>query len=380
LPSYSILVPLYREGNVVDTLVRHLSQIDYPRDRLELFILVEEEDCDTLAALARTTLPPWFLIIRVPAGMPRTKPRALNAALPFCTGEFLVVFDAEDAPEPDQLLRAAARFRTVPDEVACLQARLCISNTYDGFLTRRFAIDYCTLFDCLKAGAARAGWPVPLGGSSNHFRTSILKQVGGWDAWNVTEDADLGIRLARFGWQVEDLASTTWEEAPNSLAAWMNQRTRWMKGWMQTVAVQLRTPVDFVAALGPFRAMILASTAFAVLIGACFYPLFLAAIAMRLLDPVPFGDGGALMALADAMIIILLILSFTVEFVPAVIALRRRKALSLVPFVFLAPVTHLLVSFALWRAVIDLVRRPYHWHKTMHGKALHEERLGSIRD
>lgn len=378
LPRYSILVPLYRESNIVGDLIGRLTLIDYPRDRIEIFLLVEEDDDETKQALGVHQLPGWFRVLAVPPGEPRTKPRALNAALPFCTGEYLVIYDAEDEPEPDQLLRAAARFRDMPADVACLQARLGISNSYDGFLTRRFAIDYAALFDCIKSGSARAGWAVPLGGSSNHFRLSALRAVGGWDAWNVTEDADLGIRLARFGWRVEDLVSTTWEEAPNTLAAWMNQRTRWMKGWMQSAAVHLRAPLKILAALGLFRTTILAATAFSVLIGSALYPLFLLAILIRVTDPVPLGTGGDLLAIGDASIVVLVAVAVLAEAVPALIALRRRKALHLVAFVVLAPVTYLLTSFATWRAMIELIRRPYHWHKTMHGQAKHEGRLGSL--
>ncbi len=211
-----------------------------------------------------------------------------------------------------------------------------------------------------------------------HFRLSALREVGGWDAWNVTEDADLGIRLARCGWRVEDLVSTTWEEAPNTLAAWMNQRTRWMKGWMQSTGVHLRAPLKVLAALGPFRTLILAATVFSVLVGSALYPLFLLAILMRMMDPVPLGTGNYLLAVGDAAIIVLVAIAVLAEALPALIALKRRKALHLAPFVLLAPVTHLLTSFATWRAMIELIHRPYHWHKTMHGQAKHEGRLGSL--
>lgn len=380
LPRYSVLVPLYRESNIVVDLVGHLAAIEYPRDRIEVFLLVEEDDTETRQAVGRARLPAWFRVITVPPGEPRTKPRALNAALPFCTGDYVVVYDAEDEPEADQLLRAAARFRETPADVACLQARLGISNSYDGFLTRRFAIDYAALFDCIKCGSANAGWAVPLGGSSNHFRLAALRAAGAWDAWNVTEDADLGVRLARLGWRVEDLVSTTWEEAPNTLGAWLNQRTRWMKGWIQSAAVHLRAPAELLAALGPFRTTVLASMTFAVLVGSALYPLFLLAIVVRLADPMPFGSGGGLLALGDTTIIVLVAIAVLAEVVPDTIALRRRKALHLLPFVVLAPVTQMLTSFALWRAMVELVRRPYHWHKTMHGAAKHEGRLGSLED
>lgn len=378
LPRYSILVPLFRESNMVEALAARLSALIYPHDRIEAFILVEADDAETLAALRETTLPSWCLVLIVPDGSPRTKPRALNAALPFCSGELLVVFDAEDAPEPDQLLRAAALFQASPGHVACLQARLAISNARDSFLTRRFAIEYAALFDCVKAGMGRAGWPVPLGGSSNHFRTAILRQVGGWDAWNVTEDADLGLRLARFGWSVGDLRSTTWEEAPNTLSAWMNQRTRWMKGWLQTFAVHARSPDQLLSSLGFFRVMTITSTAVAVLLGAILYPFILIAIGFRFADPVPLGAGTPLLTIADSMLVLALVVAVLVEGIPSLIALRRRQALFLVPWILLAPITHLLVSLAIWRAMIDLVRRPYHWHKTTHGLARREGGLHPI--
>lgn len=369
LPHYSILVPLYREANIASQLVRNLSALIYPRDRLEAFLLVEADDTETRAALDAAELEPWMLVMTVPPGQPRTKPRALNAALPLCHGGLAVVYDAEDTPEADQLLRAAALFRASPPEVACVQARLAISNVRDGFLTRRFAIDYAALFDCVKAGMGRAEWPMPLGGSSNHFRMEILKQVGGWDAWNVTEDADLGLRLARFGWLVADLRSTTWEEAPNTLRSWMNQRTRWLKGWMQTLAVHARQPQKLAREFGAFRAMITGSTGIAVLLGALLYPVFAVAVLFRLISPTPLGSGSALLTIGDSMLVLALVVAVLAECVPAIAALRRRKALALLPYVMLAPVTHLLVSLAAWRALYEVRRRPFHWHKTDHGLA-----------
>ena len=378
LPRYSILVPLYLEGNVVEALVHRLAALVYPRDRLEAFLLVEAGDHATLSALRSAKLEPWMRIFQVPDGAPKTKPRALNAALPFCTGDLTVVFDAEDAPDEDQLLRAAALFRALPGDVACLQGRLAISNAHDSFLTRRFAMDYAALFDCIKAGMGRSGWPVPLGGSSNHFRTGVLRQIGGWDAWNVTEDADLGLRLARLGWRVEDLRSTTWEEAPNTLLPWMNQRTRWLKGWLQTVIVHARAPRQLLSNLGLFRAMIIVCMGVSVLVGAMLYPVFLAAIAIRLANPMPLGGGTALLTLGDSMLVLAIVVATLVETIPAIAALHRRKALWLTPYILLAPLTHLLVSIAAWRAMLELIRRPFHWHKTMHGKARREGGLGPI--
>lgn len=380
LPRYSLLVPLFREANIVQTLIGRLDALIYPRDRLEAFLLVEADDTETQAALRQAKIPAWMMILTVPPGDPRTKPRALNAALPFATGDLLVVYDAEDAPEDDQLLRAAALFHGSTPDVACLQARLAITNVRDGFLSRRFAIDYAALFDCIKAGMGRAEWPVPLGGSSNHFRTAVLRQVGGWDAWNVTEDADLGLRLARFGWRVADLRSTTWEEAPNTFSAWMNQRTRWMKGWLQTLIVHARQPRLLYENIGLFRMVVIASTGIGVILGALLYPVFIVAVAIRLMNPAPLGGGTPLLTAGDAMLVLALVVAVLVEFIPAIAALRRRRALALAPYILAAPVTHLLVSVATWRALVELIRRPFHWHKTMHGQARNEGGLAPIGD
>jgi cellulose synthase/poly-beta-1,6-N-acetylglucosamine synthase-like glycosyltransferase len=379
LPRYTVLVPLYGEANIVPDLIQRLSALDYPRQKLEILLLVEVDDIATREALRAFPLPPFMLFLTVPSGSPRTKPRALNAGLMAATGDLVVVFDAEDAPEPDQLRRAAALFASAPPSTACVQARLAIANARDCLITRRFAIDYAALFDCGKSGMARLDWPVPLGGSSNHFRTETLRKVGGWDAWNVTEDADLGIRLARMGYFVADLPSTTWEEAPNRLKSWMNQRTRWMKGWMQTMLVHARQPQRLVADLGLFRTVIVSSIGFSVVLGALLMPLFVIGIGWRLSDQLPLGAGTPLVIAADTVIIECLALGLLAEVLPAFQALRRRKALSLAPWILLAPITYALTSIAAWRALVELIRRPHHWHKTPHGAARSSGGLASLR-
>ena len=378
LPGYSVLVPLYREANILDDLLARLACLDYPRGKLDVILLVEADDAELLRALDERSLPGFIRRIIVPPGIPRTKPRALNAGLMVATGELTVVFDAEDAPEPDQLRRAAAQFAASPERVICMQARLAISNSRDGWLPWRFAIDYAALFDCGKSGMAGLDWPVPLGGSSNHFRTALLREIGGWDAWNVTEDADLGIRIARAGLTTGDLASTTWEEAPNTLRSWLNQRTRWMKGWMQTMLVHGRDPVRLIRDLGTFRALIIACFTLAVVLGALLFPLFLCGLALRLSDPTPLGGGGWLTLLADAVIIESLAIGLMAEVLPALVALKRRRSLHFLPGLLLAPLIYLLTSIAAWRAAFELVRRPFHWHKTMHGLSRRPGSLGPL--
>jgi cellulose synthase/poly-beta-1,6-N-acetylglucosamine synthase-like glycosyltransferase len=379
LPRYTVLVPIYREANILPQLIERLSAIQYPRDRLEILILAEADDAESRTVLAALDMPYFINTIVVPSGEPRTKPRALNAGLMVATGDLVVVFDAEDRPEPDQLALAAALFAASSPLVACVQARLAIANVQDCLITRRFAIDYAALFDCGKSGMARLDWPVPLGGSSNHFRTRTLRELGGWDAWNVTEDADLGIRLARMGYFVADLPSTTWEEAPNRLASWMNQRTRWMKGWMQTLLVHARHPAQLIADLGAFRTIIVSAFGFSVVFGALLFPVFVAGLIWRLADGMPLGQGPALSVLADIVIVECLALGLLAEILPAVFALRKRRALRLLPWILLAPMTYVLTVIAAWRAVIELVRRPHHWHKTSHGEARTEGGLFTLR-
>lgn len=234
LPIYTILVPLYREAGILPDLVNALSALDYPREKLDIKLILEPDDIETARAIGAINLDPCFEVVVAPEPGPRTKPKALRAALPFARGEFLVIYDAEDRPHPDQLRDAYARFLEGSENLACVQARLAIDNTYPSFLTAHFRAEYSGLFDVLLPAIARLRLPVPLGGTSNHFRTGILRAVGGWDPHNVTEDADLGIRLARFGFTTDVVDSTTWEEAPSRLGAWLPQRTRWMKGWLQT--------------------------------------------------------------------------------------------------------------------------------------------------
>jgi glycosyltransferase XagB len=234
LPLYTVLVPLFREASVVAELLASLRALDYPPDRLEIMLIVERADAETQTALGRANLDAHMRVLVVPDGEPRTKPRAIQYALQWAHGDYVVVYDAEDAPEPDQLRRALAAIAAGGGRIGCLQAQLNIYNSDVTWFTRQFTVEYTALFDCILPALERLQLPVPLGGTSNHFPRAVLESVGGWDPYNVTEDADLGIRLARNGWHVGVLSSTTWEEAPPTFRIWKGQRTRWLKGWMQT--------------------------------------------------------------------------------------------------------------------------------------------------
>ncbi len=366
LPYYSIVVALYREARVVRQLIAALAALDYPRAKLDIKLVIEYDDHATRRAIDALQLPANFEIVIAPSGWPRTKPRALNIALPQLRGDFSVVYDAEDIPAPGQLREAAERFLRAPRKLACLQARLAIDNCEDSWLTRLFAIEYAVLFDVLNPGFAGLRLPVPLGGSSNHFRTEVLRDVCGWDAWNMTEDADLGLRLARFGFGVGILSSTTQEEAPAKLDAWLKQRRRWSKGWMQTLMTLTRDPRRLVTELGGLKTLALGLMMTNLVIAPPLWPLFAAFVFHQLsigaLAPVsPIEVAMAVLWISAAVFGTGSILWL------ALLGMNRRRLMQLWPSLPLVPLYYLLASVAAWMALYDLMSRPYHWHKTEHG-------------
>ena len=244
-PRYTILAALLDEAEVLPQLVDRLAALDYPPDRLQGFLLLEARDHATQAAAKACALPPWLKVLIVPPGGPRTKPAALNVGLALASGAFITVYDAEDDPAPFQLQEAAARFAADPTgRLATLQAPLRIrppAQSDSPFLDRQFAVEYAALFEVTLPAMARLGLPFPLGGTSNHFDVAALRSVGGWDAWNVTEDADLGLRLWRAGYRLGTLRRPTYETPPGEMMDWLPQRTRWLKGFMQTWGVHTRS-------------------------------------------------------------------------------------------------------------------------------------------
>jgi cellulose synthase/poly-beta-1,6-N-acetylglucosamine synthase-like glycosyltransferase len=369
LPIYSIVVPLNREAAIIDRLIRALDAIVYPRAKLDIKIVVEADDVETLKELARRRLAARYDVIVAAPGAPRTKPRALNVVLPFLRGQYVVVYDAEDSPAPNQVLLAAAHFASEP-AVGCLQARLVVDNVDDSWLTRLFAIEYCALFDVINPGLAALGVPIALGGTSNHFRTDVLRRVGGWDAWNVTEDADLGLRLARFGVRVGALDSDTYEEQPATLRRWLDQRRRWQKGWLQTALVHSRSPLRLTRELGRARALCAGALVGGVVLGGLFGP----PLTIWALWRVAFGDILAPRTLFEAigalMAASLLLSGFVVVVGPAILGLRARKLARLGWAILLLPAYYCLVCVAAWLSLVDYSRRPHHWSKTEHGLAV----------
>jgi glycosyltransferase XagB len=367
LPSYSILVPLFREAAVLPDLVEALSRLDYPAAKLDCMLILEAGDSATIAVARAMTLPPFMRIVVVPDCAPRTKPKALNYAMQLARGEIVAIFDAEDVPDPQQLRKAVGAFAAGGPDLVCVQASLAIHNARDSWLTRQFALEYAALFEGLLPTLARFHLPVPLGGTSNHFRRSFLVASGGWDPHNVTEDADLGIRIARAGGRVATIRSLTWEEAPARLKPWIGQRTRWLKGWMQTYLVHMRQPLRLWRDLGFIKFISFQALLGGVLLSSLFYPLAYLWMAWEI------WHGEFLMAADSALhqgFVMLagfnLIAGFTGTMAIAAIAITRAGSVSLAPYVLLMPVYWLLVSWAAWRAVVQLIVAPHFWEKTEH--------------
>ena len=241
-PVYTVLCPLYQEWAVIPQFIAAMSSLDYPKDRLEVMLLLEADDQLTRDQIAATPLADYFEIVVVPTSQPRTKPKACNYGLAKAKGEYCVIFDAEDIPEPDQLKKAVLGLEAAGNDLVCLQAKLNYYNTNQNILTRLFTLEYSLWFDLILTGLQYIEAPIPLGGTSNHFRTRQLRELQGWDPFNVTEDADLGMRIAKLGYRTAVLNSTTMEEANSNLGNWLKQRSRWIKGYVQTYLVHMRRP------------------------------------------------------------------------------------------------------------------------------------------
>ncbi len=368
LPAYSVLVPLYREAESVPDLIRALLKLDYPVDRLDIKLIVEAEDAPTRRAVADVADRPPFDIVVVPPGEPRTKPKALNYALPFATGALVTVFDAEDRPDPMQLRHAVAAFDAGDRRLACVQARLAIDNGCETWFSRQFAFEYAALFGGLLPWLASHGSWFPLGGTSNHFRKDVLEAVGGWDAHNVTEDADLGVRLRRFGWRLGMIDSVTYEEAPIHWRGWLGQRSRWYKGWLQTWLVHMRRPVRLWREMG--RSDFLA---FQLVIGGSLVALLAHVLFIAYL--VTIAAGLATPPTARSFFEDLVLSTFLITGVGGYAAaalltartIRRHNKTVSLKHLFWLPIYWLMMSAALIGAIVDLVRFPYRWNKTEHG-------------
>jgi cellulose synthase/poly-beta-1,6-N-acetylglucosamine synthase-like glycosyltransferase len=366
LPIYTVVAPLYREAAVVRQLVDALDALDYPKSKLDIKLVVERHDPATLTRLAALDLPARYEVIVAPPGAPSTKPRALNIALAEARGELLVVYDAEDIPGRDQLRLAASHFAS-KRAIDCLQARLRVRNPGDCWLSCLFSLEYAVLFDLINPGLCALGLPIALGGTSNHFRVSALVDVGGWDEWNVAEDADLGIRLSRYGYRIGTLDSDTSEEAPNEFGNWFRQRVRWQKGWLQTCIVHARDPIGYWRDFGALRACAAIILIVGAMVSALLWPPFALDTLWR-----AFGPGAALLPRSreavDLFVYLLACAGMGTVVGPAVVVARQRRLKVGVRSFALLPLYYGLVTLAAWTAVVDLIVRPHFWAKTEHGR------------
>lgn len=366
LPVYSILVPMYREPESVRHLVESIRAMDYPADKKDVQLLLEEDDAETRAAVAALALPPGFRVTVVPQSFPRTKPKACNVGLAQARGEYLVIYDAEDRPEPDQLKKAVIGFSRVGPDVVCLQCKLNFYNPRQNLLTRWFTAEYSAWFDLSLPGLSALRAVIPLGGTSNHFVTAQLRDLLGWDAYNVTEDCDLGVRIYRAGYRSRMLDTTTWEEACSSLPFWIRQRTRWLKGYMQTYLVHMRRPLRLARELGPANflhfQLLVGGIVFSFLINPIFWIMTLLWFLFRIEVLTQLFPGlvfvlGSLCLFAG---------NFAFAYIGAV-GCYRRGYYDLVKYALLAPLYWVLMSVSGWRAFLQFFMNPFHWEKTKHG-------------
>ncbi len=366
LPKISILVPLFKEANVAASLVERLSKLDYPAPLLEICLVTEADDHITRRAIHGITLPTGMRVINVPAGTLKTKPRAMNYALDFTSGAVIGVYDAEDAPDRDQLYKVARRFASSNDKLACLQGILSFYNPRAGWLARCFSFEYAGWFRIMLPGLQRLGFAIPLGGTTLFFRRDALVALGGWDAHNVTEDADLGIRLARHGYRCEMIDTVTQEEANNRLWPWVKQRSRWLKGYAMTWCTHMRNPFRLFRELGAWKFL-------------GFQILFLGTLVSFSLAPVLWwnmayvlsaGTMPTIGGLAPAQMAQLAMLFIACELVTLVLFAAAHSKLTHRPaivWVFTLPAYFMLATLAAYKGLIEIVWKPYFWDKTEHG-------------
>ncbi len=366
LPIYTILLPVYREASMLTQLVDGVLALDYPADRLDVKLLLEEDDTDTRAAAEALDLPACFDVLVVPDDGPTGKPRACNHGLAHARGAYLVIYDAEDRPEPDQLRKSVAAFWKASPEVVCFQAQLNYFNRSYNLLTRWFTAEYSVWFDQFLPGLQAMDVVIPLGGTSNHFITSRLQQIGGWNRFNVTEDADLGLRIYLQGWKTAILETTTYEEATSRYRNWIRQRSRWVKGYMQTYLFHMRRPFRMARAMGAksfvsFQLFFGAGT-LCLLLNPVFWLLAVAWFATRLhliqsIFPWPvlyLGTIGLIVGNAACVL-------------SAVSGCFGRRNYEDVKYALLIPVYWILMSVGAWKALIQLFTKPSFWEKTEHG-------------
>jgi cellulose synthase/poly-beta-1,6-N-acetylglucosamine synthase-like glycosyltransferase len=370
LPQYAVLVAMYKEASVASQLVGCLRKLNWPSTKLRVFFICEDDDRETQLALKRLSLPPNFQIVSVPDYGPRTKPKALMYALPLVEAEYIVLYDAEDRPHPDQLLEAFQKFQATGPSTGCVQAPLQISNGRHSMLTALFAFEYGALFRGLLPFLSRFNLFIPLGGTSNHFRVKTLRDVGGWDPFNVTEDADLGLRLHRYGYRTKTINRPTLEDAPEDLNIWIKQRTRWFKGHMQTWMISLRNPKMLIAEIGWASFFISQIMLGGIVVSALAYPILMVSVVF-MGSLYAFGQPAFSLATPLAVLDLLnVMLGYFAFMVLGYVSARNDEKSGIWKRILAIPPYWILLSIAAWRALFQITYAPHKWEKTPHKPTL----------
>ena len=366
LPIYTIHLPVFKESEVIQKLVWNLNNLDYPIEKLDAKLLIESDDDMTYNAIREMKFPTNFEPIIVPYAQPKTKPKACNYGLYFSKGKYLTIYDAEDIPDSDQLKQTYKLFQKLPEDYIAIQCALNYFNKSENFLTKMFTLEYSYWFDYMLPGLDSLRIPIPLGGTSNHFKFDKLMELGGWDGFNVTEDADLGLRCYAKDYKITVLDSTTYEEANNDFFNWIRQRSRWIKGYMQTYLVHMRNPIKLYKSIGTrgffgFQFFI-GGTVFTFLS----YPILL----LFLLIYICFKSKWIELLFPDWLIIISLV-NFTlgnlIMIYTNMIAIFKRRSYSLIIYALANPVYWLMHSISAYKGLHQLITKPFYWEKTNHG-------------
>jgi len=366
LPVYTILLPVYKEDKLIKKLIWNLQSLDYPREKLDVKLLIEEDDHKTLHAVRNLDFPAVFEVVIVPFHQPKTKPKACNYGLQFARGKFLTIYDAEDIPDTDQLKKVVILFNKLPEQYICVQSALNYFNRNENFLTRMFTLEYSFWFDYMLPGLDTLDIPIPLGGTSNHFKIEALVELGAWDPFNVTEDADLGVRAYAKGYKVAIVNSTTYEEANNEPFNWIRQRSRWIKGYMQTYLVHMRNPVRLIKKVGwkgflGFNFFV-GATPVTFLIYPILLFIFLAYVLFNISSiHLLFPDWVLFISIFNLMVGNILMIYVNM------MAVFKRRFYELILFAIANPIYWLLHSAAAYRGLYQLIVKPFYWEKTNHG-------------
>jgi cellulose synthase/poly-beta-1,6-N-acetylglucosamine synthase-like glycosyltransferase len=365
LPTYTVFCPLYKEPEVLPQFTQAMSLLDYPKDKLQVMLLLEEDDKETIAHAHNMNLPSYFEVVVVPHSKPKTKPKACNYGLLTTRGEYCVIYDAEDIPERDQLKKAYLAFQEVPEHIICIQAKLNFYNAHQNLLTRLFTAEYSLWFDLVLSGLHSIAAPIPLGGTSNHFRTQVLRDIGGWDAFNVTEDCDLGMRLAKRGQLTAVMDSLTLEEANSDFGNWFKQRSRWIKGYIQTFIVHLRDLHSFSWFHKLSFLLIVGGKTFSLFANPLMWAITITYFTLRSVvgESIEQFFPGPILYMG----VFSLVFGNFLYLYYYMIGCAKRGQWSIIPFVFLVPFYWLAMSASAWYALYKLITAPHHWYKTKHG-------------